>query len=309
MDVSAAEDRAPRWCVPALSEVNARIGSNYRWRRRLPGGEQGGAHLVVEDDRCAVLTAESAGWRAERLLQAFPAVVHATDGGWPAARWLEVGPLVGGGAFLLQEYVAGTAMSGFDAAEVRTVLAANASQSGLAYGGARDDSAQLDAVLSGRCGWKAQVAGFTPRGARLVRHGDEVVDRAGPALIPSTDVVHGDYSSSNILIDDGGGTATFVDCQAVGRGSRVRDLADLYRQSYVYPSDHGTGLGLLRRAGVDVEGPEVFARCAVAVTYNNLAWWAEHKTPAEFDHACGRLHQLFDDLRNGLAATGRASKR
>ena len=303
MEVSADEDRAPHWCVLALSEINARMGSNYRWRRRLPGGEQSGAHLVVEDDRSAVLKAESAGWRAERLLQAFPAVVHATDGGWPAARWLEVGPLAGGGAFLLQEYVAGAAMSSFDVAEVRAVLAANAGQTGLAYGGARDDSAQLEAVLSGSCPWKAQVAGFTARGARLVRHGDEVVDRAGPAPIPSSDVVHGDYSSTNILIDHDGGTATFVDCQAVGRGSRVRDLADLYRQSYVYPSDNGTGLALLRRAAVEVAGPQVFVRCAVAVTYNNLAWWAEHKTPAEFDHACGRLHELFDDLRYGLAGS------
>jgi hypothetical protein len=280
-----------------LSEVNAQVGSRYQWQRELMGGEQNGAQLLIQDGRLVVLKWEPAGWRADQLLRAFPAVVHATNGGWSAARWLEVGALTGGGAFLLQEHVQGDPMSGFGTREVRAVVAANAGQSGLAAGDARDDSSQLEAVLRGDHEWKASVAHFTPAGAALVQQGDDVAARAGRAAIPVTDVVHGDYSSSNILLDAEASTATFVDCQSVGRGSRVRDLADLYRQSFVYPTSTTTGLALLRRAAVAVEGPDVFAKCAVAVTYNNLAWWVEHKSPAEFDQACVRLHRLFDGLR------------
>lgn len=137
---------------------------------------------------------------------------------------------------------------------------------------------------------------FSPAGADLVHHGDEVTAWAGLAPIPLSDVVHGDYSSSNILLDPDMSTVTFVDCQNVGRGTRVRDLADLYRQSFVYPSPNNAGLSMLRTAAVVVAGPQVFAKCAVAVTYNNLAWWVEHKPQAEFDQACARLHELFDDL-------------
>lgn len=115
---------------------------------------------------------------------------------------------------------------------------------------------------------------------------------------PRSDVVHGDYSSSNLLLDAAGSKVTLVDCQTVGYGSRVRDLADLYRQSFVYPNFRATGVGLLRAAAVAVEGPAVLAKCAVAVTYNNLAWWVEHKTPVEFDQACVRLHQLFDAVHH-----------
>lgn len=295
----SADDRAPRPWDPVLAQVNSVLGRRYAWRRRLSGGEQGGAHLVVEDDRSVVLKWQPPGWRAEQLLRAFPLVVQATDGGWPAARWLEAGPLAGGGAFVLQEHVEGVMMSSFGVPEVRAVLAANARQRGLASAAAPDDSARLEAVLSGDCADKAHVAGFTPAGAELVRHGDAVVARAGRARIPTDDVVHGDYSSTNILLDARAPTATFVDCQGVGRGSRARDLADLYRQSFVYPgADHG-GLPLLRAAAAAVEGPQVFVRCAVAVTYDNLAWWVEHQGPAEFDSACGRLHRLFDDLRHG----------
>ena len=38
------------------------------------------------------------------------------------------------------------------------------------------------------------------------------------------------------------------------------------------------GARLLVEAGIAVAGRAVFARCAVAVTYANLAWWTEHLT-------------------------------
>lgn len=298
MHVSADSCGPPLACQAVLAESNSSIDGHYRWKRRLVGGEQSGAHLVVEDGSPAVLKWEPAGWKAGQLLRAFPAVVHATDGGWSAARWLAAGPLSGGGAFVLQEYVEGRMMSDLDVSAVRAVLAANVRQSGLAFSDADDHSAQLEAVLSGDQPWKSQVAGFTAAGSRLVEHGDEVAAWAVRVSIPTSDVVHGDYSSSNILLAHDRSSATFVDCQTVGRGSRVRDLAALYRQSFVYPVPRDAGTSLLRAAAIAVEGPEVFAKCAVAVTYNNLAWWAENKTAFEFDRACARLHWLFDGLRH-----------
>lgn len=291
-------NQVPPRCESVLTEVNNQVGSRYRWQRPLLGGEQSGAHLVIEDGRSVVLKWEQAGWKADQLLQAFPAVVHATDGGWPAARWLQAGPLHGGGAFLLQDYIQGTPMSHLNTQEIRAVIGANSQQSGLAFRDAPDDSSQLEAVLSGDHEWKAEVAHFTPAGADLIHHGDEVTLWAGHAPIPVSDVVHGDYSSSNILLNQDRSRVTFTDCQSVGRGSRVRDLADLYRQSFVYPTPYNSGLSMLRTAAAIVAGPQVFAKCAVAVTYNNLAWWVEHKPKAEFDLACSRLHHLFDDVRS-----------
>jgi aminoglycoside phosphotransferase (APT) family kinase protein len=284
-----------------LEEVNSGLRTRYRWQRQLSGGEQNGAHLVTDGGRQAVLKWQPVQWKAQRLLQVFPAVTYAANGGWPVARWLEAGPLTGGGAFLLQEYVAGTPMSGLTSSAVSAVVAANSRQSGLGFPDAADDSAQLEAVLRGDCAWKSNVAGFTAAGAELVQRGDDVAAWAASAPIPVSDVVHGDYSSSNILLDAGSGTACFVDCETVGRGSRVRDLADLYRQSFVYPDASTSGRSLLRAAATAIAGPLVFAKCVVAVTYNNLAWWAERKTAAEFDQACGRLRQLFDDVRYGAS--------
>jgi len=189
----------------------------------------------------------------------------------------------------------GTPLSSLGLGDVTAVVVANRRQTGLAFPDAADDSAQLEKVLSGEDEWKSSVANFTRAGAELVRHGDEIVAWAGAVPIPKSDVVHGDYSSSNILIDNAG-SARFVDSETVSRGTRVRDLADLYRQSFAYPGVLVTGLSLLRAEASAVEGPQVFAKCAVAVTYNNLAWWVEHKTAMEFDQVCARLHRLFDDV-------------
>lgn len=277
-----------------LEEVNGRLCSRFRLQQQLSGGEQNGAYLVVDGELVAVMKWQPVQWKATQLLRAFPAVRYAADHGWPVARWLDARRLAAGGAYLLQEYVVGTPLSSFGPDDVTAVVVANRRQTGLAFPDAADDSAQLEEVLSGEDEWKSNVANFTQAGAELVRHGDEIVARAGAVPIPKLDVVHGDYSSSNILIDNAG-SARFVDSETVSRGTRVRDLADLYRQSF-YPGVWVTGLSLLRAEASDVEGPQVFAKCAVAVTYNNLAWWVEQKTATEFDHACARLHRLFDDV-------------
>ncbi|WP_157973727.1 aminoglycoside phosphotransferase family protein [Desertihabitans aurantiacus] len=280
-----------------MAEVNEQLGREYRWRRVLSGGEQTGAHLVTWGDQCAVLKWEPAGWRADQLLQAFPAVTYALERGWPAARWLAVGPLAGGGSFVLQEYVDDVSMSVIDTHAAQAVTSANAAQAGAGLASARDDSAQLEDVLSGGHPWTRQVSAFTRAGAALVRHGQRIAAKVGAAPLPRLDVVHGDYSSSNILLGSADRPVTFIDCQTIGRGTRVRDLADLYRQSFVYPDPANTGARQLRSAALEAEGPQVFAKCAVAVTLNNLAWWAGNKTAAEFDRACSALHDLFDDIQ------------
>lgn len=287
----------PAACAVVLSEVNEQLGRDYRWQQELVGGEQTGAHLVRLGDQRVVLKWEPPGWRAEQLLGAFPAVVHATQRGWSAARWLVARRLEAGGAFVLQEYVDGSPVSVIDVVAADAVITANATQAGGGLASAVDDSAQLEAVLSGDHPWRSQVAGFSAAGAALVDHGDDVVAWAGSAPLPGTDVVHGDCSSSNIMISSASGAAVFIDGQTIGRGTRVRDLADLYRQSFTYPDAANTGAERLRAAGVAAEGLQVFAKCAVAVTYNNLAWWAEHRAAADVDRACAHLHRLFDDLR------------
>jgi aminoglycoside phosphotransferase (APT) family kinase protein len=283
-----------------LAGIQAQTGLRLQVLRALPGGEQGGAHLVAAGaDRTLVLKLQADRHKAERLLRAVPVVDHAVRHGWPAAAWVQAGRLHDGTAFVLQEYVPGRPITAIDAHTMTAIVEANARQSGLATAEATDDSRQLQSVVRDHP-WRALVRGHSPAGAALVRHGDDAIRRAGPVRLPVTDLVHGDYSTSNMILT-GEGAVRFVDCETVGRGTRVRDLADLYRQCFMYPGTPAAARQILRDHATAIAGPAVFATCAVAVSYNNLAWWVENRSPAEFDEACRRVHRLFDDVGGAIA--------
>ncbi len=268
------------------------LGRELSWRRRLAGGEQGGAGLVCDaTGRLFVLKRQPDPARAARVLNAVPVVQYATGHGWPAARWLCAGQLADGTAVVLQEHVTGRAVTELDVTTMAAVLAANDRQVGLAQTDAFDDSTQLAAVTSSHP-WRSAVARRSTAGAALVSHGDAVMAAVGRPELPTDDVVHGDYSSSNLLATDGG--IIFVDCETVGRGTRVRDLADLYRQCFIYPGTPAAAVDLLRGHATRLAGPRVFTACVVGVTYNNLAWWAENKSRTDFDVACGRAQLLLE---------------
>jgi len=278
----------------ALTEISAVLGLGLRLDGPLSGGEQNGAHLLrTAEGRLLVLKLQAVAAKADRVLRAAPAVAYAAEGGWPVARWLWVGRLANGTAFVIQEHLIGQPIAHLDRETTQTILAANQRQAGLAWTDAVDDSAQLQAVLDGDCTWKAAVARHTPAGADLISHGDEVVARAGAPAIPVDDVVHGDYSTSNMILT-ARGNVSFVDCETIGKGSRVRDLADLHRQCFVYPGASTAAMSLIRAHACAVAGPQIFATCTVAVSYNNLAWWVENKSKTEFDAVCSRLHHLFN---------------
>ncbi|MVA74993.1 phosphotransferase [Auraticoccus sp. F435] len=283
-----------------LTEIQEQTGLELRVVRRLPGGEQGGAHLVAAHDQPLVLKLQPDAARARRLLAAAPVARHGVARGWPGAEWLHVGTLADGTAFLLQELVPGRPISQLDETTVRAVVDANSRQAGLAVAGAEDDSAQLGSVLSGQHPWRALVQERTPAGAALVRRGDGVVRRLGPVALPVTDLTHGDYSSSNLILTPDG-AVRFIDFETVARGTRVRDLADLYRQCFIYPGASAAAVETLRAEACAVAGPAVFATCAVAVSYNNLAWWAVNRSVTQFEGVCERVHLLLDDLSSGWA--------
>ena len=229
--------------------------------------------------------------RAERVLSAFPLIQYATDRGWPVARWLSSGRLADGTAFVLQEYVRGEPVTQRDVKMMAAILAANDSQAQLAHPDAFNDSAQLTAVSTNHP-WRTAVAQRSTSGAALVRHGDALTAIAGRHELPIDDVVHGDFGVTNMLVTDQG--IVLVDCETVGRGTRVRDLADLYRECFIYPGAPADAMDLLQTHATQLAGPHVFTACIVGVTYNNLAWWVENKSQTDFDIACTRAEQLFE---------------
>jgi hypothetical protein len=89
-----------------LGAVNSELGGRWQLGRRLAGGWNEGAYLLIRGGGSrAVLK-----WRAsdpERLLGARERVEAARARGWPAPAWLATGQAPAGGAWVVQEFIDG----------------------------------------------------------------------------------------------------------------------------------------------------------------------------------------------------------
>jgi len=277
----------------AIEAVGTAAGIRLRLVRPLQGGEQGGALLVEDADGLPlVVTLQSVPWKTTRLLAAEPVMRDAVSRGWPAAAWLRTGRLPNGTAYVVQEFVDGEPLTTIDRSAAEAVVRANRTQRGIGPDAAFDDSAQLLAVTRSHP-WRSAVADRSSAGRAVVDRGAQLIRTRGSETLPSDDVVHGDLSASNLLRDPTG-RIRFVDTETVGRGTRVRDLADLLRQCALATWDSTEAEAVLAGEARSIAGNGVFTTCLVAVSVNNLAWWAEHRTIEQFDDACARTLDLFD---------------
>lgn len=211
-----------------LLEVNAQQGTNWRLIERLAGGYQSGAFLLVDSsNRRAVLKwTTSAAW-APVVLAAEPVIAAARACGWPTPAWLATGSTTSGGAYVVQEFVNAMPQDPVTHDWLDLVLPVIAGQTGLGKAGMRDWSFHdHETVYRDRDGHQALLNGTSTAAASLVSTVQAVVQPFEAVVVPSTDLVHGDFDPSNVLIRDGA-VAALVDVEAVGRGSRLHDLADL----------------------------------------------------------------------------------
>ena len=107
-----------------LGAVNAELGGRWQVGRRLAGGWNEGAYLLIGGGGArAVLKWRATG--AERLLGARERVEAARARGWPAPNWLATGQALAGEAWVVQEFIAGRAPPRLDdcvAEQMTTIL-------------------------------------------------------------------------------------------------------------------------------------------------------------------------------------------
>lgn len=120
-----------------LGAVNAELGGHWRVERRLAGGWNEGAYLLIRGGGSrAVLK-----WRAsdpERLLGAREQVEAARQQGWPAPAWPATGQAPTGEAWVVQEFIDGRTpprLDDFVAEQMTRILGLQAAMFPGAIGG------------------------------------------------------------------------------------------------------------------------------------------------------------------------------
>jgi hypothetical protein len=163
-----------------LGAVNAELGGRWQLGRRLAGGWNEGAYLLIRGGGSrAVLK-----WRAsdpERLLGARERVEAARARGWPAPAWLATGQAPAGGAWVVQEFIDGRTPPRLDdvvAEQMTRILGLQEAMFPGASGGWGQWAAGV--VFEDWDGLRGRVASGVPGGSRIVAAVDAIAGACPP---------------------------------------------------------------------------------------------------------------------------------
>jgi len=281
-----------------LGAVNAELGGRWRLGRRLAGGWNEGAYLLIGGGGCrAVLK-----WRAsgpERLLGARQLVEAARARGWPAPEWLATGQAPAGGAWVVQEFIDGRTPPRLDDCVAEQMTGIFGLQEAM-FAGAAGGWGQWAAgvVFEDWDGLRGRVASGVPGGSRIVAAVDAIAGACPPGPLSGQDLVHGNFNLANTIAAPG--RLWVVDVEALGAGPRACDLAEALLA--------GAGHGQLTEsaaarlwacaAGLD---RRQFAVCAGSAGLTMAESFLRHGRTGE---AAGAVPAMVRALKQALALAG-----
>jgi Phosphotransferase enzyme family len=219
-----------------VAAFNAQQGTPYKLIRKLPTGTNG-AWLVSDNDGIGHIFkwVSTKDIRADLVRAA--AIAHAVDTpATPTPDHEALAYLPQYGTAYVQQYLDGVAAPFPTTRVVNQLIKLSEGFRNRAQPGSADLSAQVrDTVLHDAQGWQAAIAKFSPDGRELVSEFEQLVAPYRTFRGRTTDIVHGDFTHHNALVDD---PATdrltgYIDWETAGRGDRGYDQARLLFDVYV----------------------------------------------------------------------------
>lgn len=289
---------APRAVGELVDLINRREGTAWVPLKRLAGGYQQGAYELVDAAGTrAVLKWHKDHLPARKLEQIARVIGIARGRGWPTSRWLAVGPLSNDGAYIVEELIAGdhaTQLAGIADALLEAIRL---------QGGMKPETDQDWSAYIYRCVFEGEAdlakrMGARPETAALQERLEALVATARGVILPTDDLVHGDFVLNNIVLRDG--HPFLVDAAHAGKGTRAYDLATLLFETSVggdyVPPSHDLARRLERLA-VECVGRDGFLVCVACRVMHLLVFggvnWADD-VPA----TVRRCHEFLDGLES-----------
>lgn len=278
--------------IKVIDEINHTHERTWTLEERLAGGHQSGAYQIrdLASNQLAVLkVAQRPEW-ARQVMRAAPIVESARAAGWPTPAWLAVGTTTQGWPYEIQEWLDGAPMDRLGLPEVEMILEVLEIQAGIGPDGPQDWSAyNYDVVFADRYGIARRLRDSSPEGAKIVARFCTLCEPYRDTTLPTGDLVHGDLSTHNILVRDGG-IVGIVDVEAVGRGPRVSDLACVLREGYMGQGDQAA-LDNLLGAGLAMTGVGPLLICLAASVFA-VSGFVLDNSPSEWSRAAAGALRL-----------------
>jgi len=276
--------------------INARHATAWRPASRLAGGHSvGGAHELRDAaGRRAVLKWYDWDLGSERLRETRRLIERAVTAGWRSPLWLAYGRLPQGGSYVVREFVEAEPAAQLGGREIAALIDANRRQAGLVPVTERDWSYHVRSTLYADGGGCAPRMRTHPDTARLLRRIEAATAELRTTVLPTDDLVHGDFTLDNALFRDG--SAYLIDAEFAGKGTRAYDLATLLVETRVDdPHRDARTVRRLRDECVGLVGSPGLLLCASTRIVLLAAWGFDH-WPADLATFAAQCEELLDSL-------------
>lgn len=276
--VGAMDRRLATEVRDVLTLANGRDATCWALVGKPPGGYQQGAYEIVDADGArAVLKWHSGHLPARQLEATAVAIESARRRGWPTAKWLAFGALANDGAYIIEEFIAGSRPTRLDDVVLERLLDAIDLQADGRPDSDQDWSAYIHRVVFEGEADLASRMRARPETAMLLRELERLTADGRAVALPSNDLVHGDFVLGNVLISDG--QPYVVDTAHAGRGTRAYDLATLLMETTVggdYVAPTLADQRRLERACVEMVGQDGFLICVACRMIHLLVFGGVH---------------------------------
>jgi Phosphotransferase enzyme family len=262
-----------------VGAVNDVTGAGLQFVGQAAAGEVGAAFVRWPDGRDAVLTR---GFGSVQELRRTAEVLQAARAlGLPVPQYQLVVKLPDG-VGVVQERLPGRAPTTIDRTLLEAMIALTERFAGIVAG--RTDLPVPSMYLldsgPGFC-LHESLQRYDDRTRRLLGWIHEV-GRAEPGEMIGNDLVHLDFHTGNVLVDDTGAITGIVDWDGIGRGDRHFGLVTLRFDAHVrLPGTDLTWFDELLRSALS---PDVLRLYWAHMALRQVDWSIRHHTPADTTH-------------------------
>jgi len=276
-----------------LSRINERHGTTFRLQKRYAGGENEGAYALADASGVRyVLKRYEQEQIVPRLERARTITAYLRGTGAPVPTYHSIDTLPDGTAYAILSALPGTPSRALIDDQLQHLLALNDLQAGQAISHEQNWSAYATAVVfDGESGWANSLRAYSPATRSVLSRVQQLVMSKEACCTRTDDIVHGDLSPGNVLVEDGR-ISGIVDWDAAGCGDRAFDLAKVLYYSYQYGPIHWR----LRDRILELSGHDTLR---VYLAYNILAqldWSIHHHQPTSIEELVVRSHAVVQDL-------------
>ena len=287
-----------------VDSINRCHGTRFRLMRAAAGGESGAACILVDDSGVEYILKWGAGGEFRRR-QAVAITQRLRNRGYPAPEFIAIGEH-NEAQYLVQKMLSGSTSTEITPALLQRIVELNHLQS--------DVAADLED------GWPARIVQSLEHGFKdwcvhdsLAAHSEETAPMleelqltarlVGTGSFRTRDAVHFDFSSANILVENGA-ISGVIDWNGCCAGDRAFDLVTL---GYYALENESIAAWLLERAR-EISGPKAVALYLSHMVLRQLDWSIRHHDEATIERYLNMSRtavKVIQDLRDLLGGATR----